>query len=33
MKKTTSDEGLLFYTVALIAAVVLVLDIFVWRVG
>ena len=26
-----SDEGLLFYAVALVAAIVLVLDIFVWR--
>lgn len=29
---SVSDEGLLFYAVALVAAVVLVLDIFVWRV-
>ena len=26
-----SDEGLLFYAVALVAAVVLLLDLFLWR--
>lgn len=33
MKHTdpVSDEGLLFYVVALAAAVVLFLDLFVWR--